>query len=118
MANILHVRCVLITGATSGIGRALALAIHELQTKPTVIVVGRRQERLNELARLSDRIKPVRFDVSGGREALKQFAADMISQFPEVRSPCDASFAHKERTHIDACEPSWTRSYSLPGSST
>ena len=86
MVNILSARCVLVTGATSGIGRALALAIHELQTKPTVIVVGRRQERLDELAKLSDRIKPVQFDVASGREALKQFAADMVSRFPEVSS--------------------------------
>ena len=60
------------------------LAIHDLETKPTVIVVGRRQERLDELAKSSERIMPVCFDVASGREALKQFAKDMVGRFPEV----------------------------------
>ena len=41
---------VLVTGATAGIGRALARAIRDLPSKPTVIAMGRRQERLDELA--------------------------------------------------------------------
>ena len=51
MANITQAKCILVTGATSGIGRALALAIHDLESKPTVIAVGRRQDRLDELAK-------------------------------------------------------------------
>lgn len=49
MPGIEDAKCVLIIGATSGIGRALALAIHDLPTQPTVIVAGRRMERLEEL---------------------------------------------------------------------
>ena len=85
MVGILAAKCVLITGATSGIGRALALAIHDLQTKPTVIAVGRRRDRLDALAASRSRIIPVQFDVGSGREALKAFANNMVTQFPEVR---------------------------------
>lgn len=84
MTNLLQARCVLVTGATAGIGRAMAIAIHDLQTKPIVIIVGRRKERLDELAAQSDRYIPVQFDLSSGREAIKAFAHDIVTRFPEV----------------------------------
>ena len=84
MANILQAKCVLVTGASSGIGRALAIAIHNLETKPTVIVSGRREERLKELAKLSERIKPVQFDMASGRESIKQFVGELVASYPEV----------------------------------
>lgn len=86
MANILQATCVLVTGASSGIGRALAIAIHDLETKPTVIVTGRREERLHELAALGERIKPMPFDMTSGRESLKRFAEDLTAAYPEVLS--------------------------------
>ena len=46
-------RTVLVTGATSGIGRATALAF--ASSGATVVVVGRRSELLDETARLVDR---------------------------------------------------------------
>ncbi|THH02158.1 hypothetical protein EW026_g690 [Hermanssonia centrifuga] len=84
MPNITNAKCVLVVGATSGIGRALALAIHDLESHPTVIVAGRRQERLNELCSQGKRIKSVQIDSTSGRESLRQFAAKMVSEYPEL----------------------------------
>ena len=83
-ANINDAKCVLVIGATSGIGRELALAIHNLDSKPTVIVAGRRLERLNELASRSDRIEGVQVDVTAGRDALQGFVMSIIDRHPEV----------------------------------
>ena len=57
--GISECRCILIIGATAGIGRALALALLDLPSKPTVIIGGRRKERLDELTKTSDRIKGI-----------------------------------------------------------
>ena len=43
-ATIADAECILVAVATAGIGHALQLALHDLQSKPTVIVAGRRQE--------------------------------------------------------------------------
>ncbi|KAJ3555550.1 hypothetical protein NM688_g2518 [Phlebia brevispora] len=82
--NIRDAKCVLVIGATAGIGRALALAIHDLPSKPTVIVAGRRQERLDELTKTSDRIVGIRVDVTMDRAALKDFAESVVSQYPNL----------------------------------
>jgi len=82
--NITEAKCVLVIGATAGIGRALALAIHNLPTEPTVIVAGRRQERIDELTKISDRIRGVQIDIACGRQALQTFVTDMIARFPSL----------------------------------
>jgi short-subunit dehydrogenase involved in D-alanine esterification of teichoic acids len=82
MPGINDARCILIIGATSGIGRALALALHALPSQPTVVVAGRRKERLDELAR--DRLHGVQVDVSADSQALKQFVDETIASYPEV----------------------------------
>lgn len=89
MPGINDSKCVLIVGATAGIGRALALAIHALPSKPTVIVAGRRKERLDELVKKGQesdggRIEAVQVDISAGKDALKGFSEEVISKFPEV----------------------------------
>src|SRR5271154_6934085 len=62
MPSINDVKCVLITGATSGIGKALAARILALPSSPKVIAVGRRQDRLDEMTKL-DRVEVVQFNV-------------------------------------------------------
>lgn len=84
--GISECRCILVIGATAGIGRALALAIHDLPSKPDVIVGGRRKERLDELTKTSDRIKGVQVDVSANRATLQAFVKDTISAYPDVRN--------------------------------
>ena len=86
MPGINDSKCVLVIGATAGIGRALALAIHALPTKPTVIVAGRRKERLDELVQKGDgRIEAVQVDVAASKDELKNFADEVIKKYPEVR---------------------------------
>lgn len=83
--SISDAKCVLVIGATSGIGRALALAIHALPHNPTVIVGGRRQERLDELiAKDPQRIKAIRIDTTSPRDTLKAFVSDIINAYPLV----------------------------------
>ena len=84
MTGIKDANCVLVIGATAGIGRALALAIHDLDSKPTVIVAGRRQERLDELAAKSDRIKTARVDINTSYDKLKPFVEDVVTRYPDV----------------------------------
>lgn len=80
-----NAKCVLVLGATAGIGRSLALAIHALPHKPTVIAGGRRQERLNELSSKDpERIKSVNIDTTSNRDTLKAFVTDMIVKYPQV----------------------------------
>ena len=77
-------KCVLVVGATAGIGRALALSIHQLPSKPNVIVSGRRQERLDELTKQGERIASARIDLTSGRESLQTFVNETVSKYPEV----------------------------------
>lgn len=84
MPNIADAKCVLVIGATAGIGRALALAIRDLPSKPTVVVGGRRQERIDELCKEGDRIEGVQVDVMKGRDKLKAFVDETVTKYPEV----------------------------------
>jgi NADP-dependent 3-hydroxy acid dehydrogenase YdfG len=85
MPSINDSKCVLVIGATAGIGRALALAIHKLPTNPVVIVAGRRQERLDELVKQGDgRIHGVQVDVTKPAEELKKYVDGIIAKFPNV----------------------------------
>ncbi|KAI9058840.1 NAD-P-binding protein [Trametes sanguinea] len=84
MPGIKDAKCVLVLGATSGIGRALALAIHDLDSRPTVIVSGRRQERLDELAGHGERIKTARVDINTSEDNLKKFVQDTVSKYPDL----------------------------------
>ncbi|EIM83357.1 NAD-P-binding protein [Stereum hirsutum FP-91666 SS1] len=84
MPTIQDSKCVLVVGATAGIGRALALAIHDLPSKPTVIVSGRRQERLDELAKKSDRIHGAKIDIDADRETLVKTVDGVLQKYPEI----------------------------------
>lgn len=85
MPGISDAKCVLVIGATAGIGRALALSIHDLPSKPTVIVAGRRQERIDELCQQGDRIQGLQVDLTSGKVNLKAFADNAIARYPQVR---------------------------------
>ncbi|KAI0067697.1 NAD-P-binding protein [Artomyces pyxidatus] len=82
-------RCVLVIGATSGIGRALALSIRDLPHKPTLIVAGRRKERLEELVKLCDhdgdrRLETVQFDQNAARDTLIASVQDILEKYPNI----------------------------------
>ncbi|KAJ3867629.1 hypothetical protein EV359DRAFT_34032 [Lentinula novae-zelandiae] len=80
--SIDNAKCVLVTGATSGIGRALALAIASLPSHPKVIGVGRRKDRLVELTEAG--IDAEIFDVNADKAATKTFVEEMIKKYPEI----------------------------------
>lgn len=82
MSGIEQSKCVLITGATSGIGRALALAIADLPSRPKVIGVGRRQDRLRELSKRG--LETIQFDFDTNPTSIKGFADDMLRKYPNV----------------------------------
>ena len=84
MPGIGDAKCVLVVGATAGIGKALALAIHDLPSKPIVIVAGRRQERIDALCRQSNRLHGLQIDLTSGKETLKAFATSTVSKYPQV----------------------------------
>ncbi|KAI5122347.1 hypothetical protein M0805_004105 [Coniferiporia weirii] len=89
MPGINDSKCVLVIGATSGIGRALALAICALPTKPTVIVAGRRKERLDELVGKGQgccdgRVKALQVDISASRDTLKDFVESTLQSYPDL----------------------------------
>ncbi|KAK0447035.1 uncharacterized protein EV420DRAFT_1276377 [Desarmillaria tabescens] len=81
-AGISSSKSVLITGATSGIGRALALAIAELPSKPQVIAAGRRQDRLEELAKHG--LESLSLDLAKDKDALKKDLDNVVEKYPEL----------------------------------
>ncbi|KII93338.1 hypothetical protein PLICRDRAFT_35533 [Plicaturopsis crispa FD-325 SS-3] len=91
MPSIEDSKCILVIGATAGIGRALALSFRSLPSKPTVIAGGRRLERLNELATntlLADdgggKLETIQVDVNADRDALKTFVDRVVQEYPEL----------------------------------
>lgn len=82
-ASLDDAKCILVTGATSGIGRALALRIAKLPSRPTVVAAGRRQDRLDAL-RTVEGIEPLYLDVGVELEALRTSVGNLIAKFPDV----------------------------------
>ena len=72
---------VFITGGTSGIGRALAEALHRRGNK--VIVAGRRKSLLDEIARLNPGIDTVELNI-GDATQIRDVAAQLIARFPSL----------------------------------
>ncbi|THU94844.1 NAD(P)-binding protein [Dendrothele bispora CBS 962.96] len=82
MPSILDSKCILVTGATAGIGRALALEIAKLPSKPKVIGSGRRQDRLDQLSEAG--IEGMQLDVNADRETLKKFVDNLVNKNPDL----------------------------------
>lgn len=76
---------VVVTGATThGIGRSLALALHDLPSKPKIIVTGRQQGKLEELASISDRIYGKRLDQLSSKEELQKWVQRLLNEHPDI----------------------------------
>lgn len=85
MPSLAESKCILVTGGTSGIGRAFAIAIKNLPSKPKVIVLGRRQERLDEMEK-EHGIHGINFDMDADRNTLKTFVEKLIQDHPDLDS--------------------------------
>ena len=72
---------ILMTGGTSGIGRALAEALHAKGNK--VIISGRRQNLLDEVTGRNPGMVGLAVDMTDNA-AVERFANDIKSQFPEL----------------------------------
>jgi len=79
-------RCIAVLGASAGLGRALASALHDLPSQPRVIATARRADRLDELVRekASDRLVARAYDQSVPDAELEQWVADLLRDEPNV----------------------------------
>ncbi|KAG1867855.1 hypothetical protein DFJ58DRAFT_768128 [Suillus subalutaceus] len=121
MPSISDSKCVLIVGSTAGIGRALALAILDLPSQPTVIVCGRRKERLDELVashNATGRLKSVTLDVLSERNALKSSIQDIVNTYPDLDAVLFSSgiqrafdFTKPETVDLDSLESELATNY-------
>ncbi len=72
---------ILVTGGTSGIGRALAVALH--QAGNTVIVSGRRENLLQEIRDTYPGLHALQVDMADP-QALSAFAKQAVKDFPQL----------------------------------
>ncbi|KAF7971827.1 hypothetical protein HWV62_19833 [Athelia sp. TMB] len=111
MPGIDDSKCVLVVGSTAGIGKSLALAVLALPSNPTVIISGRRQERLDDIISehgKSGRLAGIRMDIDSDRASLKKTVSDVLAKYPKLDTVIFAAgiqrrfdFANPESVELD-----------------
>lgn len=86
MPGIDESKCILVTGATAGIGRALALSLAKLPSKPQVIAAGRRQDRLEELKKAG--LETIVLDLDVEASSLTKSMDLILEKYPGVGLNC------------------------------
>src|ERR1700679_3737185 len=72
---------IFITGGGSGIGRALAEALHKRGNK--VIISGRRKSHLDSVAKANPGIEVIELDIAD-RDSIKQVVKKLIAEHPDL----------------------------------
>jgi uncharacterized oxidoreductase len=93
---------ILVTGGTSGIGQALAEALHAKGNK--VIIAGRRQERLDAITKANPGMEGMRLDVTD-TAAVTAFANTVKERFPQLNVLINnAGIARMEKYSADTVD--------------
>lgn len=116
-------KAVVVTGATSkGIGRSLASAIHDLPGHPKVIVTGRQQDKLDELASRSDRIYGRYLDQLSSKENLQRWVLRLLNEHQDIDTvvlnagiQIPADFSRPDTVDLDAVRNCFTSQDTSPG---
>ncbi|KAI0321685.1 hypothetical protein OF83DRAFT_1161670 [Amylostereum chailletii] len=123
MPSLVNCRCILVVGATAGIGRALTRSLYALPSKPTVIGAGRRKERLDELVdwgkkQGDTRLKALQLDISADRQALISSVDQYLEKYPDTDAVIFSSgiqhsvdFSNNEAIDLDDVAAEWTTNY-------
>jgi tripartite-type tricarboxylate transporter receptor subunit TctC len=90
---------ILITGGTSGIGRALAEAFHRRDNQ--VIITGRRQALLNEITATNLGMRGMQLDVQD-LNAIKAFIADQVTSLVQIHGGTVKAYAVTSKSRLAA----------------
>lgn len=112
---------IVITGATTqGIGRSLALALHDLPSQPKIVVTGRQQDKLDELASKSERIHGRRLDQLASKADLQRWVQHLLNEHQDIDTvilnagiQIPADFTKPDTVDLDAVRGHQAYTYSI-----
>ncbi|KAI0030065.1 NAD(P)-binding protein [Vararia minispora EC-137] len=120
MPSIADARTVLVIGATAGLGRALAKAIRDLPSKPTVVAAGRRRKRLEELAQEGG-ILTEQLDINLPRDELIPSVNALLKKYPDTDAVIFSAGVQRmfnlkepQKADLDAMQLEWYTNFVSP----